>query len=242
MIKKKKKTKKITRLKKLAIISLILGILFIGYGGIFKPVVSFVQHANYDASIVKLDNVTDGSHGTGFFIEYNDTTYLVTAAHVCGTESFLVSRYGSHVVVVLAPEYDTCILEAQTGMKTLKLAEKVKEGMKVSITGFPLEFEFRKTSGVVNERSITQLILPLSMYGFCPKNSVPYGEGYCMIFLNTYETTAQINGGNSGGPVIMDNDGKVVGLISAMDRRTGMGYFIPVQDVRKVLKEGIRKQ
>lgn len=235
-MKKIKITKKLKK-KLIASIVLVALILSITYQGIVKPVKQFAQFKNFDAAIVKVSLIS-GGHGTGFFTEYKGKTYLITAAHVCGQEPFISSQYAVHIVLRNNPETDTCIAEATSDMKVLSLAKEVYDGLSVYITGFPADENYRKTSGMVLGRKVIGLYLPFNLYGFCPRNSIYLSEdNYCYMLLNTFETDSTVNGGNSGGPVMLDSNGKVVGIVSAMDRSTGHGFFIGVDEIWKNLEE-----
>ncbi len=65
-------------------------------------------------------------------------------------------------------------------------------------------------------------------------------NGGVELLDNVLQTDAEINEGNSGGPLI-NLEGKVVGVSVAVDKGgTGLGFAIPIDDARSVI-ESVRK-
>jgi putative serine protease PepD len=105
--------------------------------------------------------------------------------------------------------YDLAVLEVDRGnLPALPFADSdsVVVGDPVIAVGAPLGLESTVTTGIVSA-----LNRPVSA-----------GEGQESAFINAIQTDAAINPGNSGGPLV-NLDGEVVGVNSAIARAPGLG-------------------
>lgn len=107
----------------------------------------------------------------------------------------------------------------------LGTSQNVKPGQWVAAFGNPFGHGHTMTKGIVSaiDRRIDEL------------NHVPF-----------IQTDAAINQGNSGGPLV-DLDGKVIGVNTAIDARAhGIGFAIPIDKVKALIprleKEGVIKR
>ncbi|MDX2146168.1 MAG: trypsin-like peptidase domain-containing protein [Planctomycetota bacterium] len=102
-------------------------------------------------------------------------------------------------------------------------SERLEVGEWVVAVGSPLGFENTVTAGIVSAKGRTGIPLP-------GQSSAAYQD-----FI---QTDAAINPGNSGGPLV-DLDGRVVGINSAIASRTGgydgIGFAIPTTLARSVM-------
>lgn len=192
-----------------------------------------------DGSIVQILVPQANAQGTGFFIEYNNKTLLITAAHVCGSSAtFALTKFGVHLVEYLEPTVDVCILSAPSDVHTLPVSfKKPSEGLEVNITGFPEGFkDIKREEGVIMERHTADVVFIKGVpFNECPKNAVD-NFIFCMSYYNTIHATVKTRNGNSGGPVIANSGGYVIGLVSMKDTaRNDDLLFIPMQDIKKVL-------
>lgn len=130
--------------------------------------------------------------GTGFYV---NATHLVTNAHVVESCASMRDPYGRSLIVVrIDHDLDLALLRADTrsdAWLTLAAPEPLRLGSIVYVMGFPFYGDLGNsvivTRGVVSSRS-----------------------GYRGRLAN-FSMTAQIQPGNSGGPVL-DVGGRVIGV------------------------------
>ncbi|MBT7767393.1 MAG: trypsin-like serine protease, partial [Bdellovibrionales bacterium] len=98
-------------------------------------------------------------------------------------------------------------------------SDKVKVGDFVYAIGSPFGFSQTITAGIVSSNR---------------KKINIQGD----VFKQMIQTDAAINKGNNGGPLV-DVDGKVVGVnmatFTTSSGNTGIGFAVPVNDVRQML-------
>lgn len=173
--------------------------------------------------------------GSGFFI--SDDGYIISNFHVVdkqelcfmqhpalSKERFLLDVIGS------CPEKDFALLKLNDAdcekiKKLLKVSQlpylplgdshKLVEGEEIMVLGYPLGTEnFKSSKGIVSGRESTFI-------------------GECI------QTTAAVNHGNSGGPVV-DNTGAVIGISTmgpSKDEAEGIAYLIAINDVITLLPQ-----
>ncbi len=125
--------------------------------------------------------------------------------------------------------YDLAVLKiARTGLTPLQLgpSSKVVVGDQVIAVGAPLGLDQTVTSGIVS--ALNRPVTP--------------GNGGETSYINAIQTDAAINPGNSGGP-LLDLNGKVIGVNSAIARvpgtggttggSIGLGFAIPSDQARR---------
>jgi S1-C subfamily serine protease len=198
--------------------------------------------------------------GSGFVVD--DGTVLVTNAHVLpepGTLpipqlAVLTTRADggrdARMAELLGVDraHDLALLRlAGPPLPALELAEPgaVREGMDVALMGFPiggvLGYSAVTHRGIVS--SITAIALPsLNARQLDEKAIVQLREGP----FEVYQLDATAYPGNSGGPLLDAQTGRVVGIVnmvlvrgtreSALSNPTGITYAIPVRFVRDLLK------
>jgi len=128
------------------------------------------------------------------------------------------------------PKTDVAIVKLDTKGQTLPYAQlgdsnKMEIGDWVLAMGAPYELQGTVTHGIISAKGRT----------------IPLGrdEGRLM-YQDFLQTDAAINPGNSGGPLV-DLDGKVIGLNTAIETRTGsfagIGYAVPTSIITKVVDQ-----
>lgn len=187
----------------------------------------------YDAVVV-VNTYVNGeaySSGTGFVYKTEDkTAYLLTNNHVIenaddvyvtftdGTivEANIVGADVYSDVAVLSVDEDYIISIAEIGS-----SEDARLGDTVFAIGAPLDsaYSWSVTRGIVSGKDrLVQVELTS-------------GNTKTPMIVNTIQTDAAINSGNSGGPLANSN-GEVIGITSiklASSSIEGMGFAIPIE-------------
>ncbi len=174
--------------------------------------------------------------GSGFVLDSQGD--IVTNAHVVQPESgaqitkmTVVFANGDRVpahVVGANVGSDTAIIKVDNYAKLpppLELADssKLEQGQWAIAIGEPLELQQTVTVGVVS--------------AFDRSEPIPTENGSVIDFKGLLQTSAPINAGNSGGPLI-DIDGQVVGINQSTVKSAyaqGIGFAIPSNTVRSVV-------
>ena len=172
-----------------------------------------------------------GASGTGFVID--DEGHIVTNEHVVSDAERVTVRFSDGEeararVVGTDPSTDVALLRLddpgshELTPLTLGSAEGLDVGDPVAAIGSPFGLEGTLTTGIVSalDRQIE-----------APNNFTIDGA---------IQTDAALNSGNSGGP-LLDMRGRVVGITSQIQSRTGgnvgIGYAVPVETVRRVVEQ-----
>jgi S1-C subfamily serine protease len=195
-------------------------------------------------SVVTVEAVGDqeGSQGSGLVID--ERGYIVTNNHVISEAAINPSQYKMTVVfndgkevpanlVGRDPKTDLAVLKVDNvdNLTVAKLgdSDKLRVGDEVIAAGAPLGLRSTVTQGII---SALHRPVPLS------------GDGSDTdTVIDGVQTDASINHGNSGGPLI-DMNGNVIGINTAgkslSDSASGLGFAIPVNEVKNVVEALIR--
>jgi S1-C subfamily serine protease len=205
----------------------------------FDPVAVYARAQNGVVTIESSFGVDAETAGSGFVVDAREGL-VVTAAHVVtqiddgsvsvapATAVRIVLDDGTRADArVLGYDLfeDTALLQvdpANLGLRTLALgrARSLRIGAPVAVIGSPFENRASLSTGVVS-----QLDRQIS------------ARGVCFRTTGVIQTDAAVNPGNSGGP-LMDADGRVVGMVTAInpDARGGVAYAVPIEAVRRAYR------
>jgi S1-C subfamily serine protease len=170
--------------------------------------------------------------GSGFVIDAEG--HIVTNNHVVEqADAVKVTFSGGSVadaqILGRDPYSDLAVIKVDTlpeGLTPLELGDssKLQVGQRVIAIGNPFGLEGTMTTGVVSAVGRTLATQQSGMGSF----SIP----------EVIQTDAAINPGNSGGP-LLDSEGKVVGVNTAIRSLTGtnsgVGFAIPADIVKRIV-------
>jgi serine protease Do len=174
--------------------------------------------------------------GTGFIMSSDG--YIITNKHVVRTDDPKNTQY--RVIFSSGKKYYAQLIDKDplNDLAILKIYDKdlpsvdigdsknLKVGATVMAIGNALgDYQNTVTKGIVSGLG---------------RSLQASGNGTTEFLSNVIQTDAEINLGNSGGPLI-DLQGEVVGVNVAVDQRgSDIGFAIPIDDVKPVIKS-IRK-
>lgn len=184
----------------------------------------------------------EGSQGSGVVVD--ERGYVVTNNHVISEAATKPADYELRVVfndgksvpanlVGRDPKTDLAVLKVDNvddlSVATLGDSDQLRVGEEVIAAGAPLGLRSTVTQGII---SALHRPVPLS------------GDGSDTdTVIDGVQTDASINHGNSGGPLI-DMDAQVIGINTAgkslSDSASGLGFAIPVNEVKTVMEALIK--
>lgn len=161
-------------------------------------------------------------NGSGFFVGKD---LIITSRHVVGSHRtpVTVDVYGEDgplsvsdeaSVVYVDPILDIALIKTRTAIEDVTQlgdSDKIRIGDDVLVLGSPLRGKSHVSRGIIS--------------GF---------NGSLMT------TDVSLHGGHSGGPMVSEDTGEVVGVNTAIVLGNGtgaIGHAIPINDVKKLLKE-----
>lgn len=178
---------------------------------------------NTQKLVVKIE-LENGSLGSGFL--YNNRGDVVTNAHVVANAKNLRvktsdSREFSGTVIGVSKDTDIAVvrvpgLEGTTPLD-ISTGQKAEIGDEVLAFGSPLGLQNTVTTGIISSIDRDFDIEPFH-------------------YEDLYQISAPIAPGNSGGPLVDSNTGKVIGINSAGMDQGSIGFSIPIISVLPVLQ------
>lgn len=189
-------------------------------------------------SVVSIQVVTDRGTGSGSGSVLSSDGLVLTNQHVVAEAdqpgarmSVLLNDGTTHSAQYVAGHGPSDIavirVEGVNNLRPISLGDssKVSVGQEVVAVGSPLGLTSTVTSGIVSA-----LNRPVGVSGAGGESTV----------IDAIQTDAAINPGNSGGPLI-DGTGAVIGINTSIFSQTGgsigLGFAIPVNDVRNIATE-----
>jgi len=183
------------------------------------------------------NNVIPEQRASGSGVLISEDGFIVTNNHVVASADEItvtLSNKKTYKAKVIGtdPAYDLAVIKVEAaGLPYLIYgnSDDVKIGQWVLAIGYPLNLETTVTAGIVSAKSRS---LNLNR----DKTGAPGVESFI-------QTDAAVNMGNSGGALV-NTDGKIVGINSAIASPTGYysgySYAIPVNIVKKVVDDIIK--
>lgn len=179
-----------------------------------------LQHMIHETqkSIVQINVETEDANRVGSGFLYNSRGDIVTNAHVISDAiSIEVTMSNAETypaaIVGIGEEKDVAVIRVPQliNQKPIELetSERLLPGSEIIAVGSPLGFQNTVTIGIVSgiDRSFDI-------------------NGY--TYDNVYQISANITHGNSGGPLIDRQTGKVIGINSAGIEESDIGFSIPI--------------
>ena len=211
-----------------------------------KQLQNDLQKRNYNEAVKSVDNYLKGETGTGFvYVAKNGTNYIITNFHVIShaeISGLSVSfekpdgektRFSNLSIVAADEDLDIAILAFQDNYKPFKqglsfLTRPVQEGDDVYSAGFPLlvnSMVWQLGRGMVSNASVR----------------LPDKEDDSKTIGPFIQHTAQVDPGNSGGPLLIQMQGvpsgyAVAGINTLSARyRQGANFSIPINQLQTFL-------
>lgn len=173
--------------------------------------------------------------GVGSGVIVSSDGYILTNNHVIENAKFIKvalpdGTEKDAALIGTDPSTDLAIIkiDAPPNLQVAALGDSdaLRAGMRAIAIGNPFRLDRTITVGVISALNRT----------------LKAGDGY--IIVNVIQTDASINPGNSGGPLI-NSKGEVIGIntaiFSPIQGSVGIGFAIPINTAKKVMKQIIEK-
>lgn len=196
-----------------------------------KPAVVGISTVSVQTDVFGFTRPTEGV-GSGFVV--NPNGYIVTNAHVVGTNPkeltvyFMDGKELTGEVLWKDETLDMAVVKvAATNLPYVELgdSDKIEVGELAIAIGNPLGLRF--------ERTVTQGIIS----GLNRSLLIP---GDNTVMEDLIQTDAAINPGNSGGPLI-NSTGKIIGINTAKASAESLGFAIPINIAKPIINQLINE-
>jgi serine protease Do len=176
-----------------------------------------------EKNVVQIEAKSEQQTLTGSGFLYNDKGDIITNAHVIKDADTIYVRTANAriypaAVIGIGDRNDVAVLRVPqlAGENVLEVEkdELAEIGDEVIALGSPHGFQNTVTLGIISGTA---------------RNFTLNGFDY----NNVYQISAQITHGNSGGPLINRNTGKIIGINSVGTEDGTLGFSIPIIDVMK---------
>lgn len=190
--------------------------------------------------------------GSGFLVGKEDKIYVVTNHHVVEDSDKLYILYdtGKYVtasIYIDDPSRDICILKPNRSIPRVEAlaleTEEINSGQAVFALGFPAAADYFSMDLEKSMISVDEILATVP----ADKKSMTITNGIISAFHTTrlvgdgkrnvslIQTNTDINGGNSGGP-LLNSSGRVVGINTmGMLEASGMNGSVHVEELLRIL-------
>ncbi|WP_163579568.1 S1C family serine protease [Gracilibacillus saliphilus] len=178
-------------------------------------------------SVVQIESSSDVNKKTGSGFVINNQGDIITNAHVVEDADTIIvkltnAREYPAAIVGIGEDQDFAVIRVpelnQLEPIALETDKQADIGDEIIAIGSPMGIQNSVSLGLIvgNDRSFSI-------------NDYQYDE--------VYQISANITHGNSGGPLISRNSGKVIGINSAGISDTDIGFSIPISQVAETVSE-----
>lgn len=245
MGKKPNKMKTIKRVCMILATIMIASLLSNAHGNLARNSDYYIMHRS-----VKLKS-DRGSCSGEQVVAPSGVSYILTAAHcnilITPRNTILVETEDKQelerAVIAEDPNSDLLLLEGLPNVRGLEIAEKYKADREVRTFTHGKGYDTYKTVGHLIQRVRTAIALGIVEPGKesecqMPKNKIQVSitefgvNPVCLLDVVEMGTTAKIAPGSSGG-IVVDSDGKLVGVVSAGSK--DFGFLVTLEDIQLFL-------
>lgn len=236
------------------LIAFIAGTLISTYGfpGYGAPTTGQVSLDNGDKVYrLYIDKMTpENFTGTGFAVNYDGHTYLMTAGHICSYDvASLVFESKSDGLEVLVKnkdfnvysKNDLCVIAELDGVDAFSLASKVTTVNTYYALGHPNAYPLVATQGNILAFVTASIVAEHIPQSKCnPPRYFKHTENnnkYCMFMGPSYITSIPVIGGSSGSPVF-NEDYELTGVVSTADSSSPGNWagVVPLEEIEDFLE------
>lgn len=232
-------------LKKLLVAVLILGCI-----GVYK-LTNGVSESTIRSKVVQLKGDKKG-YCSGIQVHSpSGKDYVLSAAHCSALQengTVLVrtddSRYIPRRVLEVSPVTDLMLLEGMPDLKGISVASNYEIGQHLRSFTHGAAWNTYKTEGELIQEAMVDIIVSfigspedkaacnLPKYKLITYNTIFGSIEACVMHLNMFVSTTKVVPGSSGGG-ILDDSGKLVGIVSGGD--STFGVFVTLTDIQTFL-------
>lgn len=187
--------------------------------------------------------------GSGEVVKTAKGKVLLTNQHICDhykeVSTFRLNNevYLMTHVLKQGTKVDLCAIElpqeVQQLVSGLDVADHYSLFERILALGFPLDGPLTPSFGFLLAKADLQIAGRPNEKGECKDGSKPQRglfSDYCIEIETLVQTNLYIFAGNSGSAVV-NKEGQLVGVVNSGSSLTNYGNIVPLEDVRKFLKD-----
>lgn len=238
-----------SKLKKLAL----CGLLSLGFLSTYKLFEKPNLRQLANANVFKIVNLTETGGGTGFYFKASSgKVYILTNAHVCEIaerQQLYIRHFKEKIklgkIIKSEARYDLCVIESPQQDHGLSLASYANKYKEYHLFGNPHLYTNVYAKGEIFDIQYVQI--PRKILTNIDEQCLPgevkviidmvfFRVEACASNILAYVTNIRGYPGNSGSPLLNDQ-GKIVGVLFAGDPRTTYTFYIVLESIKEFTKE-----